>query len=136
MKASRRSDSFATNPDVFVLFATKGVRLFSYGSLAVPLFLYLNEIGIDEHNVGLLLTLIMVGDLFITMVLSNCADRIGRRKTLAIGALLKCLTGIMFSLSDNFLLLAISGIFGVISMSGSEIGPFLSVEQAALTDIC
>jgi MFS family permease len=78
----------------------------------------------------------MIGDLFITMLLTNCADKVGRRRTLAFGALLKLLTGIMFSLSDNFLLLAVSGIFGVISMSGGEIGPFLSVEQAALTDIC
>lgn len=78
----------------------------------------------------------MVGDLIITMLLTNCADRIGRKRTLAIGALLKLLTGIVFSLSDNFILLAISGIIGVISISGAEIGPFLSVEQAALTDIC
>jgi len=78
----------------------------------------------------------MVGDLFVTMLLTSCADRLGRRRTLAIGALLKLLSGMVFSLSDNFLFLALSGIIGVISMSGSEIGPFLSVEQAALTDIC
>lgn len=47
MRRPARSDTFATDPDVFVLFATKGVRLFSYGSLAVPLFMYLSEIGIN-----------------------------------------------------------------------------------------
>jgi MFS family permease len=128
--------TFSSNPDVLILFVTKGVRLFSYGSLAVPLFIYLKEIGINEHYIGLLLSLIMVGDLFITMLLTSYADKIGRRRTLAIGALLKLFTGIVFSLTNNFTLLVLSGIFGVISMSGSEIGPFLSIEQAALTDIC
>lgn len=77
----------------------------------------------------------MVGDLVITMMLSGLADRIGRRNTLAIGALLKLLTGVAFSTSDSFVVLAVSGIVGVISMSGSEVGPFLGVEQAALTDL-
>jgi hypothetical protein len=33
--------SFRADPDVIILFATKAIRLFSYGSLAVPLILYL-----------------------------------------------------------------------------------------------
>lgn len=83
-----------------------------------------------------MLSLIMVGDLVITMVLTVFADRIGRRNTLAIGALLKLLTGAVFSISENYVLLCLSGIVGVISMSGTEIGPFLSVEQSALSDLC
>lgn len=121
------NEGFWSNYDVWILFLTKGVRLFSYGSLAVPLLMYLQEIGLNEHRIGLLLTLIMVGDLVITMLLSGYADRLGRRNTLAIGAMLKFFTGVIFSISDNFLLLAFSGIIGVISMSGTEVGPFLGV---------
>lgn len=83
-----------------------------------------------------MLSLIMAGDLFITMILTVYADRIGRRNTLAIGSLLKLFTGAVFSMSTDFTLLCLSGIVGVISMSGSEIGPFLSVEQSALSDLC
>lgn len=77
----------------------------------------------------------MIGDLFITMYLTTNADRIGRKKVLAVGSLLEVFTGVMFSLSSNFYILMISGIFGVISLSGGDVGPFLSIEQAILTDL-
>ena len=124
-----------SNPDLQILFITKAVRLFSYGCLSVPLLLYLTEIGINDKWIGILLTCIMLGDLFITMYLTTNADRIGRRKVFAIGSLLEIFTGIMFSVSNNFYVLLISGVFGVISLSGGDVGPFLSIEQAILTDL-
>lgn len=104
--------------DFYILFITRSLRLFSYGSLAVVLFLYLNEIQFSESQIGVLMSLILLGDLIITMYLTTHADRFGRRRTLAIGALLKLFTGITFALSNNFYLLAISGIIGVISTTG------------------
>lgn len=113
--------------DFYILFITRSLRLFSYGSLAVVLFLYLNEIQFTESQIGVLMSLILLGDLIITMYLTTHADRFGRRRTLAIGALLKLFTGITFALSNNFYMLAISGIIGVISTTGGEIGPFLAI---------
>ena len=43
--------------------------------------------------------------------------------------------GLVFVLTRNVVLLIIAAIIGVISPSGNEIGPFLSVEQAALTQL-
>lgn len=43
--------------------------------------------------------------------------------------------GIVFILTHNIVLLLAAAIIGVISPSGNEIGPFLSVEQAALTQL-
>jgi len=43
--------------------------------------------------------------------------------------------GIVFVLTRNIILLIIAAIIGVISPSGNEIGPFLSVEQAGLTQL-
>ena len=87
--------------DFYILFITRSLRLFSYGSLAVVLFLYLNEIGFSESQIGLLMSLILLGDLVITMYLTTHADRFGRKKTLAIGALLKLFTGVSFALTTN-----------------------------------
>ena len=61
------------------------------------------------------------------MYLTTNADRIGRKKVLALGSMLEIFTGIVFSLSSNFYMLMISGIFGVISLSGGDVGPFLSI---------
>ena len=43
--------------------------------------------------------------------------------------------GVAFIVTHNILLLLAAAIIGVISPSGNEIGPFLSVEQAALTQL-
>jgi predicted MFS family arabinose efflux permease len=45
------------------------------------------------------------------------------------------LAGLAFALTSNFTLLIIAAIIGVISPSGKEIGPFLSIEQAALAQL-
>jgi MFS family permease len=41
--------------------------------------------------------------------------------------------GVLFAGTQSFPLLLIAAIFGVISPSGNEVGPFLSIEQAALS---
>ena len=45
------------------------------------------------------------------------------------------MAGVIFSLTGNFILLVVTAIIGVISPSGNEIGPFLSIEQAALSQL-
>src|ERR1044071_6149055 len=121
--------------EMTLLFATRIIRLFCYGFLSVVLALYLSEAGLTEGQIGLLFTLTLVGDAVITLWLTTSADRIGRKRTLILGALLMAGAGIAFVLTRNFILLIIAAIVGVISPSGNEIGPFLSVEQAGLTQL-
>ncbi len=121
--------------DIPLLFSTRIIRLFCYGFLSVILALYLAETGFTETQIGLLFTLTLVGDAVISLWLTTSADRFGRKHTLLLGALLMAATGIGFVLTKNFSLLALAAIIGVISPSGNEIGPFLSVEQASLTQL-
>ncbi len=109
--------------------------MFAYGLLSVVLVIYLIAIGLKEWEVGLLLTLTLVGDTAISLFLTTTADRLGRRRTLILGAVLMVLAGVAFLCTNSFLLLVIAATIGVISPSGNEIGPFLSVEQAALSHI-
>ncbi len=109
--------------------------MFAYGLLSVVLVIYLVDIGLQEWEVGLLLTLTLIGDTAISLWLTTSADRFGRRRTLIVGAILMVLAGIVFVSTGNVLLLLIAATIGVISPSGNEIGPFLSVEQAALSEI-
>jgi MFS family permease len=121
--------------DIFLLFLTRIIRLFCYGFLSVVLALYLIQIGLTEKIVGLLLTLTLAGDAGISLWLTTSADRFGRRRTLVVGALLMVGAGVAFILTRNPFLLALAAIIGVISPSGNEIGPFLSMEQASLTQL-
>ncbi len=121
--------------DGWLLFATRILRMFAYGLLSVVLVLYLVEVGLKEWEVGLLLSLTLAGDTAISLWLTTTADRLGRRRTLILGAILMVLAGVAFVSTSSFVLLVIAATIGVISPSGNEIGPFLSVEQAALSHI-
>jgi MFS family permease len=121
--------------DIRLLFSTRIVRLFCYGFLSVVLAFYLTEVGLNEKLVGLLFTLTLAGDAGISLWLTTSADRFGRRRTLIVGALLMIGAGVVFILTKNPILLMAAAIIGVISPSGNEIGPFLSVEQAGLTQL-
>ena len=123
------------NPTIPLLFSTRIIRLFCYGFLSVILALYLAESGFTETQIGLLFTLTLIGDAVISLWLTTSADRFGRKRTLLLGALLMAGAGIGFVLTKNFALLALAAMIGVISPSGNEIGPFLSVEQASLTQL-
>jgi MFS family permease len=121
--------------DITILFSTRIIRLFCYGFLSVVLALYLAAAGLTEGEIGLLLTFTLVGDALISLWLTTSADRLGRKRTLLLGALLMAGAGIAFILTRNVTLLVVAAIVGVISPSGHEIGPFLSVEQAGLTQL-
>ena len=54
---------------------------------------------------------------------------------LVAGAILMAGAGLAFALTSNFLFLVIAGTIGVISPSGNEVGPFLPIEQAALSQV-
>jgi len=121
--------------NVFTLFSARILRLFCYGFLSVVLALYFAEIGLTERQIGFLFTLTLVGDAGISLWLTTTADRYGRKRTLIVGALLMTVAGVVFLVTHNVLILLAAAIIGVISPSGNEIGPFLSVEQAALAQL-
>jgi MFS family permease len=121
--------------DAWLLFATRFIRLFAYGSLSVVLVFYLIDLGLTESEIGLLLTLTLVGDTLVSLYLTTRADRIGRRRMLMVGALLMTGAGLAFASTRNLWLLILAGTIGVLSPSGNEVGPFLSIEQAALSHV-
>ncbi|MFZ3084895.1 MFS transporter [Rhodoferax ferrireducens] len=121
--------------DLKILFTARIVRLFCYGFLSLLLALYLAQVGLTDPQIGLLFSLTLAGDAAVSLWLTTFADRFGRRRTLQIGALLMLGAGLVFILTDNIVFLMAAAIVGVISPSGNEIGPFLPVEQAGLSQI-
>jgi MFS family permease len=96
---------------------------------------YLVSLGLTEAQVGVLLTLTLLGDIAISLLLTTRADRIGRRRMLSVGAVLMTSAGIAFASTKNLFFLIIAGTIGVISPTGNEVGPFLPLEQAALSHV-
>ncbi|RSM04328.1 hypothetical protein CEP52_006938 [Fusarium oligoseptatum] len=98
--------------DLKILILLRFVRLLGYGGTTFVLALYLNALGFEDTQIGLFMTLTLVGDLAISFVLTYVGDRMGVRVTAAIGALLI--------------------IVAVINPSANEIDPFKAVEESAI----
>jgi MFS family permease len=116
-----------------LLLATRMVRLFAYGMLAVVLVLYFANFGLDEREMGLLISMILFGDVLRTLGVMKIADRIGRARTLRLGAYLMAFSGLVLLAADSFVLMSVGALVGSISPSGNDVGPFMSIEQAALS---
>jgi MFS family permease len=108
----------------------------SYGAIAVILYLFLLS-EFDAAKVSILLVSIMAGDFCVTLFLSSKADNtIGRRHTLMVGSSLKMVAGLGYCLfPSSYLVIFLCGTIGVITPTGGEIGPFLNIEQAALSEV-
>jgi MFS family permease len=121
--------------DTALLFSARTTRLFAYGFVSIILVLYLAETGLSAFGIGALLTATLVGDIVVSLWITMIADGMGRKKMLMFGSLLMILGGVAFVLTQNPVLLTLAAIIGIISPSGNEIGPFLSIEQAALSQL-
>jgi MFS family permease len=121
--------------DGWTLFASRIVRLFAYGFVSVILVLHLAAVGFTDKQVGLLLTVTLIGDAGISLWITQVADRLGRRRMLMIGAGLMLLAGSVFAMSSHFVLLLLVTFLGTLSPSGHEVGPFLAIEQATLAQL-
>jgi MFS family permease len=126
--------TFTLSRDGWLLLATCGVRSFAYGSLSVFLGLYLDAVGVSTTAIGWIFTAALSGGAVMTVIITAVADRFGRRALLVVGAILMALAGWVFAVTDDPILLTIAAIFGTISPSGKEVGPFLSIEQAILPE--
>jgi MFS family permease len=120
--------------DGWLLFATCGVRSFAYGFLSVVLGLYLDAIGLTTTAIGWIFAAALAGGGVMTIIITTVADSFGRKTLLILGAVLMATAGWVFAVSNDPWLLALAAIFGTISPSGKEVGPFLSIEQAILPE--
>jgi len=120
------------NPDGRKLLITRVLRSFGYGYLAVLLAIYLQTIGLNDVQIGALLTSALVGSAAMNVFWSLKADVFGRRRTVAILSVLMIVGGVLFAVTDSLWLLVLATFSGTISATASDVGPFLTVEQAIL----
>lgn len=75
------------------------------------------------------MTLTILGDVFLGTFITLVADRLGRRKVLMGGSFFMVASGAIFAVFENFWILLLAGVIGVISVTGSDFGPFRSIEE-------
>jgi MFS family permease len=115
-----------------LILLARTIRTFAYGFLSIVLAIYLKLSGFNDALIGLILTSTLINSVIFTSLATIYANKIGRKKILIIYAALMCISGIIFYVSNNYILLIISALIGTINVTGSETGSFLSLEQAIL----
>lgn len=115
-----------------LIIAARIARAFAYGFLSIVLAIYLKLTGLTDPVIGLILTASLVNSVLFTLLASFYADRIGRRKMLIMYATLMSISGVIFVVTDNYVVLIIAALMGTINVTGSETGAFLSIEQALM----
>jgi MFS family permease len=115
-----------------LLLTARILRTFGYGFLSVVLAIYLKLLGFNDILIGLLLAATLVNSVVFTLIASIYADKIGRRRTLIVYAILMSASGSVFVLTENYFALFFAALIGTINVTGSETGAFLSIEQAML----
>jgi MFS family permease len=106
------------------------------GTSALILALFFAELGVPDTRIGLFMTLTILGDVALSLFLTLVADHtLGRRRTLLVGSVLMIFSGAAFALSENYCLLLLAAVVGVISATGGDFGPFRAIEESMLASL-
>jgi MFS family permease len=126
---------YETGKDCWIIVLLRFFRMFAYGSNSLILALFFTSLRFSDGQIGIFMTLTLLGDVLLSLLLTLVADRIGRRRILFGGSLLMVLAGTTFAIFENFWILLIAAVVGVISATGSEIGPFRAIEESTLSSL-
>ena len=124
------------NPDARAVFVIAGLRAFALGFVAVILGLYLSERGFSGLQVGAVLTATLVGEALVTLIGGIVADRVGRRRFLAVLSVISAAGTVFFALVGYFGVAVAMALVGAVSSRGKDRGPMTAVEQAILPQTC
>ncbi len=120
--------------DRALLLAGRGLRAFGFGFAAVLVGVHLEQRGLSATSIGLALGIGLAAASLSGLATTYLAARVGRRLSLSICGLLMSLTGLDLALATQDVWLVASGLTGMLGAASVDLGPFASVEQAALAE--
>ncbi len=120
-------------PDGRRLIATRGLRGYADGLVAVSLAGYLgDQLGYSATRIGVIVTGMLLGSAVLTLFTGTWGWRFERRLLLRIGGLLMIITGVVFATSTTFVVLLVLGVVGTMNPSGSDANVVQPIEQSLL----
>ncbi len=122
----------ADRRDAILLFTARSLRLLSYGYLSIILAVYLTGLGLSVAKIGTLFTVAFAGGAVTTALVSATANWLGVRRALMTWSALLAVGGVVLAATRAYPALLVVAALGVLSPSGQDVGPFLSLEQTAL----
>jgi MFS family permease len=121
-----------TRPDIFYLYAARGVRGFGDGFAIIILPAYLSAIGFSPAEIGIVASASLFGTALLTLAIGFIAPRHDLRTLLLGGAALMACTGIAFPNFDHVAFIAVVAFIGTINPSTGDLGVLVPLEHAML----
>ena len=120
--------------DRALLLAGRGLRAFGFGFAAVLVGVHLELRGLSATSIGLTVGFGLAAASLSGLATTYLAARVGRRIALSLCGLLMALTGLDLAVATHEVWLIASGLTGMLGAASVDLGPFASVEQAALAE--
>ena len=110
------------------------LRSFGFGFIPVLLGLLFEQRGLGAGPLGAALSIGVLAAALSGLPLAALASALGRRPVLFTTGILMEITGLDLAFATNPALLVLAGATGMLGASGTDLGPFLAIEQAALAE--
>ncbi|MEM3576116.1 MAG: MFS transporter, partial [Thermoproteota archaeon] len=118
--------------DVSFIIIAKAFRVFVFGLVSIMTPIYLALLGYSPFYVGATLMVILAGNVFSNLLLTWYGDYLGRKKILLLFSFLMFLSGVLLFSTTYYPLMLLAVFIGNISTTGTEAGPFQSIETGIL----
>ncbi|KAK3345594.1 major facilitator superfamily domain-containing protein [Neurospora tetraspora] len=125
----------STPSDALLIILNRTTRMLSYGASSLILALFFSSLHFSDSQIGLFMSLTLMGDVVLSLLLTLVADRLGRRRTLLIGAAMMISSGVIFATCENYWVLLAAAVVGVISATGGDFGPFRAIEESMVSEL-
>ena len=122
------------NRDLGLLLVNRVLRAAGFGMGAVLVALHLERRHLAPVEIGVILAVALVAASISGLALAAASRHWGRRPVLALTGLLMAGAGLDLAWAPSFWLLLPGAFTGMLSAGGVDLGPFLPVEQAILTE--
>ena len=130
-RSSRRT-LMNTNNDRSLIYGAALLRGLAAGAISVLAAVYLAKRGFDEAAIGVVLSAGLAGVLAGTVFGTYFADKVGRRRSLVLLALLASAGGALLVATDTLWAAALVAFVGMLNTQGSDRGAAQALEQAIL----
>lgn len=121
--------------NVTYIFLCKAARVFVFGIVSVMTPIYLATLGYSPFYVGVALAAIILGNIVSNIILTWYGNWIGRKGSLLVFSSLMLISGILLFSTTLLPLILLACFLGNISTTGTEAGPFQSIETGVLPNL-
>ena len=121
--------------EVTSVFIGKAARVFVFGLVSVMTPIYVDALGYSRFYVTLIIAAMVAGNVFSNVVLTRYESYVGHKRFLLIFSALMFASGIILYLTVSLPLMVLGCFLGNISTTGTEAGPFQSIETGILPNL-